>query len=67
LRKFSGFLGIVLLLAGIFSLTMYVTTTRVAYQDAALTNSYLVLGIIALFIAFIFMLTSVKIPKVHIA
>jgi hypothetical protein len=67
LRKFSGFLGIALLLAGIFSLTMYVTTTRVAYQDAALTNSYLVLGIIAIFIGFIFMLTSVKIPKVHIA
>jgi uncharacterized membrane protein HdeD (DUF308 family) len=67
LRKFSLLLGIALLLAGIFSLTMYVSTTRVAYQGATLTNSYLVLGIIAIFIGFIFMLTSVKIPKVHIA
>jgi uncharacterized membrane protein len=67
LRKFSLFLGIALLLAGIYSEAMYLTTTRVAYQNAALTNSYLVLGIIAIFIGFIFMLTSVKIPKVHVA
>ena len=65
MRKFSGFLGIALLLAGIFSLTMYVTNARVAYQNASLTDSYLVLGVIALFIGFVFMLTSVKIPKVH--
>lgn len=65
MRKFSGFLGIALLLAGIFSLTMYVSTSRVAYQNASFTDSYLVLGIISLFIGFIFMLTSVRIPQVH--
>lgn len=67
MRKFSGFLGIALLLAGIYSEIMYITTTRLPYQDAIVANTYLVLGLIAIFIGFIFMLTSVKVPRVHVA
>ena len=59
-------IGIVLVLAGIFSEAMYITTSNVAYANNVATNSYMVLGIIAIIIGFIFTLTSVKNPKVKV-
>ena len=59
-------IGIFLVLAGIFSEAMYITTSNVAYANTVATNSYMVLGIIAIIIGFIFTLTSVKIPKVKV-
>ena len=66
MRKFTLLFGIALLLTGIISEAMYITTTRVAYQDAIVANTYLVLGILAIVVGFIFTLTSVKIPKVRV-
>ena len=59
-------IGIFLVLAGIFSEAMYITTSNVAYANTVATNSYMILGIIAIIIGFIFTLTSVKIPKVKV-
>ena len=59
-------IGIVLVLAGIFSEATYITTSNVAYTNTVATNSYMVLGIIAIIIGLIFTLTSVKIPKVKV-
>lgn len=60
------FLGIVLVLAGIVSEAAYITTSNVAYANSVATNSYMVLGILAIIMGLIFTLTSVKIPKVKV-
>lgn len=59
-------LGIVLVLAGIVSEAVYITTSNVAYGNSVATNSYMVLGILAIIMGLIFTLTSVKIPKVKV-
>lgn len=59
-------LGIVLVLAGIVSEAVYITTSNVAYANSVATNSYMVLGILAIIMGLIFTLTSVKIPKVKV-
>ncbi len=58
--------GLVLLLSGIVSEAMYITTSNVAYTDTVATNSYLVFGILFIIVGFIFALTSVKIPRVRV-
>ena len=60
-------LGIVLVLAGIVSEAVYITTSNVAYANSVATNSYMVLGILAIIMGLIFTLTSVKIPKVKVS
>ena len=59
-------IGIFLVLAGIFSEAMYITTSNVAYANTVATNSYMILGILAIIIGFIFTLTSVKLPSVKV-
>jgi hypothetical protein len=66
MRKISLLIGIVLLLSGIASAAMYVTTSRVAYADTVATSAYLTLGILFVIVGFIFILSSVKIPKVRV-
>jgi uncharacterized membrane protein HdeD (DUF308 family) len=58
--------GLVVLLSGIIAEAMYITTSRVAYASTVGSNSYLVLGIIAILVGFIFTLSSVKVPKVRV-
>ncbi len=58
--------GLVLLLSGIVSEAMYITTSKVAYADTVVTNSYLVFGILFIIVGFIFALTSVKMPKIRV-
>ena len=57
-------IGIVLVLIGIVSEAMYITTSNVAYADTVATNSYMVLGILAIIIGLIFTLTSTKMAKI---
>ncbi len=59
-------IGLALLLAGIVSEAMYITTSNVAYAGGVSSNSYMVLGVISILIGFIFTLTSVKMPKVRV-
>jgi hypothetical protein len=66
MRKISLLIGIVLLLSGIVSAAMYVTTSRVAYADTVAASVYLTLGILFVIVGFIFILSSVKIPKVRV-
>ena len=58
--------GLVLLLSGIASEAMYITTSKVAYADTVVANSYLVFGILFIIVGFIFALTSVKMPKIRV-
>lgn len=51
---------------GIISEALYITTSNVAYASTVVTNSYLVLGIIAIFLGLILTVTSAKIPKVRV-
>jgi hypothetical protein len=59
--------GLALLLSGIVSEAMYITTSNVAYADTVVANSYLVMGVLFIIVGFIFALTSVKMPKVKVA
>jgi drug/metabolite transporter (DMT)-like permease len=67
LRKISLILGIVLLLAGVISEAMYITTSNVAYGNTVVSSAYLTLGIIFIIVGFIFTLSSAKIPKIHVS
>ena len=58
--------GIILVLAGIVSEGLYITTSNVAYANTVATNSYMILGILAIIIGLVFTLTGVKIPKVKV-
>ena len=60
------FIGLALLLAGIFSEAMYITTSNIAYAGSVSSNSYMVLGVLAILVGFIFTLPSVKMPKVRV-
>lgn len=57
--------GIVLVLLGIVSEAWYITTSNVAYANTVATNSYMVLGILAIIIGLVFTLTSAKMAKVR--
>lgn len=59
-------LGVMLVLVGIVSEAVYITTSNVAYANTVATSSYMVLGILAIIMGLIFTLTSVKIPKVKV-
>ena len=58
--------GLILLFSGIIAEALYITTSRVAYADTIVSNTYLTLGILFIIVGFIFTLSSVKIPKVHV-
>ena len=66
MRKIMLFLGLLLLLAGVVSEAMYVTTSGVAYSNAVTTDSYLVTGVLFIIVGFILTLSSVKMPKVKV-
>jgi len=66
MRKVVLLIGIVLLLSGIVSEALYITTSRVAYGNTVAANSYLLLGLLAILVGFIFTLTSVKVPKIRV-
>ena len=66
MRKVTLLIGLALMLFGIFSAAMYITTSNVAYSGNVVANSYLVMGILFIIVGFIFALTSVKIPKVRV-
>jgi hypothetical protein len=66
MRKVSLLIGIVLLLSGIISASLYVTTSRVAYANTVAASAYLTLGILFVIVGFIFILSSVKIPKLRV-
>jgi hypothetical protein len=58
--------GLVLLLSGVISEAMYITTSRIAYASTIVSNSYLILGILLVLVGFIFTLSSVRIPKIRV-
>jgi hypothetical protein len=66
LRKISLIIGIVLLLIGVVSEAMYITTSNVAYGNTVVSSAYLTLGILFIIVGFIFTLSSAKIPKIHV-
>ena len=66
MRKVSLLIGIVALLSGVVSAAIYVTTSRVAYSGTVATSAYLTLGVLLVILGFIFILSSVKIPKVRV-
>ncbi len=66
MRKVMLLIGLVFLFLGIISEALYITTSNVAYASTVVTNSYLVLGIIAIFLGLILTVTSAKIPKVRV-
>jgi len=66
LRKIMLLIGLALLLSGIISEAMYITTSRIAYADTVAANEYLILGILLILVGFIFTLSSVKIPKIRL-
>jgi len=66
LRKISLAVGLALLISGIISEAMYITTSNVAYGNTIASSAYLTFGILCIIIGFIFMLTSAKIPKIRI-
>jgi hypothetical protein len=66
LRKVTLFIGLALMLFGIISEAMYITTSNVAYSGNVVADSYLVMGIVFIIVGFILTLTSVKIPKVRV-
>jgi hypothetical protein len=59
-------IGLVLLLSGVISEAMYITTSRVAYAGTVASNAYLVLGVLLILVGFIFTLSSAKIPKIRV-
>ena len=60
-------LGAILLLAGVISEAFYITTSKVAYSDMVIADSYLVTGMIFIIVGFILTLSSVKIPKLRVS
>jgi len=66
LRKVMLLIGVVLLLSGVISEAMYITTSRVAYGDTVVSSAYLTLGILLILVGFLFTLSSVKIPKIRV-
>ncbi len=66
MRKVMLLIGLVFLFLGIISEALYITTSNVAYASTVVANSYLVLGIIAIFLGLILTVTSAKIPKVRV-
>ncbi|TMI50400.1 hypothetical protein E6H15_03140 [Candidatus Bathyarchaeota archaeon] len=66
MRKVMLLIGVVLLLSGVISEAMYITTSRVAYGDTVVSSAYLTLGILLILVGFLFTLSSVKIPKIRV-
>ncbi len=66
MRKVSLLIGIMLLLSGIVSAGLYITQSGVAYASTVVSSVYLTLAILFIIVGFIFLLSSVRIPKVRI-
>ena len=65
MRKLMLLIGVILLLAGVTAEAMYVITNKVAYSGIV-ADAYLTGGILFIMIGFIFMLASVRIPKLRV-
>jgi hypothetical protein len=66
LRKVSLAVGLVLLVSGIVSEAMYITTSNIAYGNTIASSAYLTLGILFIIVGFILTLTSTRIPKIRV-
>lgn len=61
-------IGITLLLLGVIAESMYVVSSRVAYNGPTLTTDvYMLSGIISLLLGGILLLASVRIPEIWIS
>ena len=61
-------IGITLLLFGVTAESIYVVSSKVAYNGPTLTTDiYMVSGIISLLLGGILLLASVRIPEIHIS
>jgi len=68
MRKTTFLIGITLLLFGVIAESMYVVSSKVAYNGPTLTTDiYMVSGIISLLLGGILLLASVRIPEIHIS
>jgi hypothetical protein len=65
MRKLTVLIGSILLLTGVIAEAMYVITNKVAYSGIV-ADGYLTGGILFILIGFIFLLASVKIPKLRV-
>ena len=67
MRKTMFLIGITLLLLGVIAESMYVVSSRVAYNGPMLsTDVYFVSGILLLLVGGILFLASVRIPEIHL-
>jgi hypothetical protein len=68
MRKTMFLIGITLLLFGVIAESMYVVSSKVAYNGPTLTaDVYMLSGIILLLLGGILLLASVRIPEIHIS
>jgi len=68
MRKILFLIGITLLLLGVIAESMYVVSSRVAYNGPTLsTDVYFVSGILLLLVGGILFLASVRIPEIHVS
>jgi hypothetical protein len=68
MRKTMFLIGITLLLFGVIAESMYVVSSKVAYNGPTLTtDAYMLSGIISLLLGGILLLASVRIPEIHIS
>jgi len=68
MRKTMFLIGITLLLFGVTGESIYVVSSKVAYNGPTLTTDiYMVSGIISLLLGGILLLASVRIPEIHIS
>jgi hypothetical protein len=68
MRKTMFLIGITLLLFGVMAESMYVVSSKVAYNGPTLTaDVYMLSGIILLLLGGILLLASVRIPEIHIS
>lgn len=68
MRKTTFLIGITLLILGVIAESMYVVSSRVAYNGPTLTTDvYMVSGIISLLLGGILLVASVRIPEIRIS
>jgi hypothetical protein len=65
MRKLTLLIGMILLFSGIIAESVYITTARIAYSGIV-ANIYLTGGILFILVGFLFLLASVRIPKLRV-
>ena len=65
MRKLVLLMGLILLIFGVIAEAMYIIANKVAYSGIV-ADAYLTGGIVFIMIGFVFMLASVKIPKLRV-